>query len=289
MGDYTLTPYIRLAWDHTVKDLHWYLKPRVIFDYEIIFLQDGEIDLMVEEEHYHVVPTDFIILRPMKRHSIRSVGKVKVHQPHIHFDLQQDEYSSQVYIPFEDLDHIPLGDHKFFRQDILDEICPNLPPVLHLKNYKRIQELFMKIIREKENRMVYSEPLANGLFLLMFSLLLREYTIDNIHEKNKSLDVAWKVQEYLNQNLNKNISLDDISHHIHVSKYYLCHEFKQVFGVSPIQYHQDSRIEHAKYLLTTTQLPIGTIAEIVGFQNIYSFSKAFKKKEHVSPSVYRMH
>ena len=182
MENYTLTPYVRLAWDDTVKDLYWYMKPRVIFDYEIIFLQDGEVDLMVEEEHYHAAPTDFIILRPMKRHSIRSVGKEKVHQPHIHFDLQQDEYSSQVYIPFEDMDQIPLADHKFFRQDILDDICRNLPPVLHLKNYKRIQELFMTIIRENETRMVYSEPLVNGLFLQMLSLLLREYTINNVQE-----------------------------------------------------------------------------------------------------------
>ena len=40
MENYTLTPYVRLAWDDTVKDLYWYMKPRVIFDYEIIFLQD---------------------------------------------------------------------------------------------------------------------------------------------------------------------------------------------------------------------------------------------------------
>ena len=85
-------------------------------------------------------------------------------------------------------------------------------------SYKRIQVLFMTIIREKETRMVYSEPLVNGLFLQMLSLLLREYTINNVQEKNKNRDVAWKVQEYLSQNLDKNISLDDISHHIHVSK-----------------------------------------------------------------------
>ena len=75
----------------------------------------------------------------------------------------------------------------------------------------------MTIIREKETRMVYSEPLVNGLFLQMLSLLLREYTINNVQEKNKNRDVAWKVQEYLSQNLDKNISLDDISHHIHAS------------------------------------------------------------------------
>ena len=83
------------------------------------------------------------------------------------------------------------------------------------------------------------------------------------------------------------VSLDELGENIHVSKYHLCRQFKRAFGVSPIQYHLDSRIDRAKLLLVTTDASIGDIAESVGFQSIYSFSRAFKKRENVSPSVYR--
>lgn len=289
----TLTPYVRGAWDHCCDSLDWSEGPRVIFDYEIIYLAEGEIDLMVEEKHYHVTPGSFILLRPKQRHSFLSVGKELVHQPHVHFDLVEDENSPQVYVSFDDLPDIAPENYHLFREDTLDEFYPNIPPVLHLDNAKSINSLLMMIIREKEERVVFSEELVNGLFIQMFSLMLREISMKNISaEKQQSNDrvdnnLAQQVREYLNNNLNRDISLDDLVESIHISKYYLCRQFKQVFGVSPIQYHLDSRISRAKQLLVTTDLSISTIAEMVGFQSIYSFSRAFKKRENVSPSVYR--
>ena len=288
MERYTLTPYIRVAWDHTFEDLDYQIGPRVIFDYEIIFICSGEIELTLEEKNYQALPGDFIILRPRQRHTLRSVGTELVHQPHIHFDLRKDELSAEVYTSYRDYNDISLSDHRLFREDILNEICPDIPPVLRLKNYKRMRDILMAIIYEKEKRMAYSDIQASGLFLQLFSLLLRESSLDNKDFQDIGYeDIAWKAQKYLNDNLNQSISLDELAKQIHVSKYYLSHRFRQVFGVSPIQYHLDSRIEYAKYLLATKTLPIGEIADIVGFPNIYSFSRAFKKKENVSPSVYR--
>lgn len=247
----------------------------------------GEIELMVDEEYYKVFPGDFIIIRPMQRHSLRSIGKNLVRQPHVHFDLQEDEYSEMVYISYNDLKDINPTEYKFFRKDILADICPNMPSVLRTARSKKISELLLGIIEEKDKRMVYSDIQANGLFLQMLSMLLREANQVGEHEKNAENDVAWKTQQYLTSNLNRNISLDELSEQIHVSKYYLSHKFKEVFGVSPKQYHMDSRIDYAKKMLTNTQDSIGNIAEKTGFENIYSFSRAFKKREHVSPSIYR--
>lgn len=288
-----LSPYVRIAWDHTADDLNWYLPPRVIFDYEIIYLAQGEMDLMVEGKHYHVTSGAFIILRPGQRHSIRSVGTELVRQPHVHFDLIEDENSPRVYISFEDMNDIAPKEYYLFRKDILDEFYPNIPPVVYLDNAKTLYGLLMSIIREKEKRVVYSEELVNGLFMQMFSLMLREISMKDLHaarqesSQKQGDDIAQQVQEFLNNNLNRDISLDELAESIHISKYYLCRQFKQVFGVSPMQYHLDSRISRAKWLLASTQLPISTIAEMVGFQSIYSFSCAFKKRENVSPSVYR--
>lgn len=261
----------------------------MIFDYECVFLESGELDVVVNGAHYHAEPGNILFFRPRQPHAMHVIGNAPIHQPHIHFDLVEDEMSPYVYISFADLPDIDPKEYALFRPDIIDEFCPNLPPVIRLRNSKGIEGLLMSIIHEKENRMIHSDMLANGLFLQLFSTLLREVALNSQDgEKLAShQNIAQQVREYLNRNLDRDLSLDELSESIHISKYHLCRQFKQAFGVSPIQYHLDSRINRAKELLVTTSLSIGTIAETVGFQSIYSFSRAFKKRENVSPSVYR--
>lgn len=262
---------------------------RVIFDYEIIYLESGELGVEVEDAHYRAIPGDIIVFRPRRPHALHDVCNRPIHQPHIHFDLIQDANSPYVYTSFANLSDINPREYALFRKDILDEFYPDLPPVLRLRNSKEIEGLLMAIIYEKENRMIHSDMMANGLFLQLFSTLLRGASLNQDEEikADSSRKIAERVRDYLNRNLDRDVSLNELSNSIHISKYYICRQFKQVFGVSPIQYHLDSRIGRAKLLLATTSSTIGDIAEMVGFQNVYSFSRAFKKRENVSPSVYR--
>jgi transcriptional regulator GlxA family with amidase domain len=58
-------------------------------------------------------------------------------------------------------------------------------------------------------------------------------------------------------------------------------------GLSPNQYHLNLRITRAQELLESTLLNIEEVADQTGFENIYYFSKIFKKKVGTSPKVYR--
>lgn len=63
--------------------------------------------------------------------------------------------------------------------------------------------------------------------------------------------------------------------------------FKQYTGLSPYQYHLQLRMSRASELLRDSALPINQIAELLRFDDVYQFSKAFKKKTGVPPSQYR--
>ena len=63
--------------------------------------------------------------------------------------------------------------------------------------------------------------------------------------------------------------------------------FKKAIGVSPVSYINDMRIKHACSLLDTTDLPIKTVGEIVGWQDNHFFSKVFKAHVGMSASEYR--
>lgn len=281
-----INPYIRLALDDR-QECHWKIAMRVIFDYEIMLLKSGELEVIVDGTVHHGIPGDIFVFRPSQPHSISSVGPVPVRQPHVHFDLLEDKLSPYVYICFSNLDNISESEKALFRPDILDEFYPGLPSHIRLKNPKNVESILFSIISEYELRMVFSDLMARGLLVQLLSTLLREVRWESAGVPEQTLNVSFQVKDLLDQNLHREISLDKLADHIHVSKYHLSRQFKNTFGASPIQYHLHSRLNKAKELLITTRHSISHIALSVGFQSISSFSRAFKTKEKISPSTYR--
>lgn len=63
--------------------------------------------------------------------------------------------------------------------------------------------------------------------------------------------------------------------------------FKETYGVSPITYKNNLRIKMACSLLESGAYSISEISEILGFEDIYAFSHAFKKTMNISPAEYK--
>ena len=63
--------------------------------------------------------------------------------------------------------------------------------------------------------------------------------------------------------------------------------YKTEYGVSPMDDLMNIRIERAKLLIRYGSMSLGTIAEQTGFSSIYYFSRAFKKKEGITPSEFK--
>ena len=82
-------------------------------------------------------------------------------------------------------------------------------------------------------------------------------------------------------------TLEKLSKQVNINKYYLVHMFKKDFGVTPIEYLINKRIEQSKYYLKKTALSISHIAMIVGYKDQYYFSTIFKRRVGMSPSEYR--
>ena len=109
------------------------------------------------------------------------------------------------------------------------------------------------------------------------------------HTDNYSVDTkAEKVKEFINQNYQKGITVNNISKSFNFSRNYLFMLFKKEFNTSPQNYILNVRIERAKELLTDKeQLPINQIAFAVGYNDPLYFSRVFSKKTGLSPKEYR--
>ncbi|MEE0954639.1 MAG: AraC family transcriptional regulator [Eubacterium sp.] len=95
------------------------------------------------------------------------------------------------------------------------------------------------------------------------------------------------VQHYLDRHCLEEISLEDLSRRFGLSRSYLCRQFRRFTGVTVLGYCQNLRLSYAKELLRTTDFPIARIAETCGHPHVSHFIEAFRKREGVTPLVYR--
>lgn len=72
-----------------------------------------------------------------------------------------------------------------------------------------------------------------------------------------------------------------------ISYTYFKELFIEKFGIPPVKYVNNMRLERSKELLFTDEYSVGEIAKMCGFDNTYYFSKKFKEKYHCSPTAYK--
>jgi len=95
------------------------------------------------------------------------------------------------------------------------------------------------------------------------------------------------AKEFMLSNYNQNISLEAVAGYACLSVNHLLRNFKQAFGISPHQYLTHIRLQRAKHLIKTTDLPINEIVHVVGFECSSSFIRLFKSRYSITPLKYK--
>lgn len=96
-----------------------------------------------------------------------------------------------------------------------------------------------------------------------------------------------KAVGFIVENYRNNISVSDIADFLGVSCSYLSRIFKAEMGKSPLEYINEYRIEMSKKLLKSNDYTLTKISSIVGYNDVHSFIRFFKKYEALTPSEYR--
>jgi AraC-like DNA-binding protein len=104
--------------------------------------------------------------------------------------------------------------------------------------------------------------------------------------KNRPRTVQTAVL-LIDSDLSANLTLHSLAANLGVSAGYLSAVFKQETGQTLTAYIRSRRMQHARHLLCTTELQIGTIALHCGIPDLHYFSKLFKKETGMTPGQYR--
>lgn len=100
-----------------------------------------------------------------------------------------------------------------------------------------------------------------------------------------SFRVVNTVIHYVAEHYTEPITLSDLAQTVFLSTHYLCRLFKQVCGVSPMEYVANLRMTKAKELLIQG-LSVEQTCEQVGYGNFSHFSRQFRQKVGISPRQY---
>ncbi len=93
-----------------------------------------------------------------------------------------------------------------------------------------------------------------------------------------------KAADYIQANYQSHITIDGIAKILGIDRRYFSRIFTKYIGVSPQKYLVDYRLEKAKTLMSTGGYSVSEVAMSVGYDDVFAFSKIFKKKYGVPPS-----
>lgn len=99
--------------------------------------------------------------------------------------------------------------------------------------------------------------------------------------------VVARGQRWLEKHLHENVRLADLAGYLALSERTINRRFRRALGEAPLQHLQTLRVEIAKRLLETSRLGIDAVAGRVGYQDIGTFRRLFRRGTGLSPREYR--
>ena len=154
------------------------------------------------------------------------------------------------------------------------------------KYFQELKDKTERLLDVNEHSDLSAEINSSRLIVDILSIILED--IQSSHEALTPLQQKMvEIRQYLDDNYIEKFSLDDLSEYFFLSKYHLCREFKNFFGISPNQYVIAKRITMAKRLLRFSDMTLEEIAEKCGFYDISYLNRQFKNSEGQTASEFR--
>lgn len=234
--------------------------------YEIIYFLSGDVTYFVKDNIYSINKYDLIFTAPYDIHKVANTGS---------------SYYERVVINFRD----NIFDSSFMKSGILDFFKGNTNKMSSKEG--SIRGIFESIFMEENVKDKYSSLKITLLIQELLIELSRNVSKYSIETNNIKDSKVLSIVAYINQNYTDDISLSLLSEIFYLSPYYLSHLFKSNTGFTLMEYLHKVRISKAEQLLASGKFNVSSVGEMVGYNNLTSFSRMFKAVSGISPANYK--
>ncbi|UKS28811.1 AraC family transcriptional regulator [Paenibacillus sp. HWE-109] len=160
-------------------------------------------------------------------------------------------------------------------------------PFIPLKDPEAFQLQFDQLIAYAKSDELTSEFRINAILLEFIAAYIEQSEVVKLNiASTPTFEKMNSVLQYMEQHIAENVSVDTLSRIAHYHPNYFINAFKQFTGYSPIQYMNHLRSEKAKDYLTTTELNVSQIADMLGMELSY-FSRMFREQTGFKPTAFR--
>ncbi len=153
------------------------------------------------------------------------------------------------------------------------------PPVLKRRGNFNVFKLYS--VMEKMDQAAHACSTYTEKSALLLTIL------SELYSSLKQKTLADQIAGFISENVTTLKGLDEVCEKFSYSKNHIINIFKAEYGMTPIEYLGEKRIERAKYLAEVTSHPLGMICQEAGFNNYSHFYRLFTRKTGMSPEKWR--
>lgn len=170
-------------------------------------------------------------------------------------------------------------------RDLILDLTTGLIGLLREKGLPMPDALAQQVARLRGARIESCDSrAAQGVLFGLVDLLFKK---EADQSGGAAASAVEKALNYIERNLDKGVTLEEVADHAHISACYLSRLFKKTLNINFVTYLTARRIELAKELLNATDLPVTTIALKLSYNDVNYFCKSFRKEVGQSPSEFR--
>lgn len=237
--------------------------------YEISYIITGEGWFEHEGEKINVRPGDLVFSPCRGTHSIHASEHSELYYAYVGFRLT-------------DGDDPALAEHAAFFADGSPLLCRGNH---HL--YSNFRQCMDEFYREQHTDFLMVEACLTRLILSCYRIFTNDdaepdYTVGI----QNSGQLLYRVMKFVENHTAEPLTVAQVAAGVGYSPCYLSHLFKNKMGITLQEYISNRRIERAKELIALKRFNITEIADRLGYPNLQSFSRAFRKKTGLTPSQY---
>ncbi len=286
-----ISPYVRYVHSCIGANSQMHQVPwRCIYDYELLFVQEGSLEVVTEEGIFVIPKNTVHTVSPLIYHTIKIPEGQICSYYSIHFDFidlgRENDFSPDVYMSEcnRNLETSPLNKRLSARPtySLGGMALPSLLPISDPVGYTHLWKSMISLQREKP--FAWELDMRSAMLSLL-KRLITDMNPDGQPASREKMTHFSAITAYLANHLGEDLHFEALAQMFGYSYTNFRRSFKEMCGKTPHEYLTELRLDRATALLESGTYTVSEVAWMVGFEDSSYFTRLFRQHKGVTPKA----